>query len=184
VVRISCLKIITLLACLRIASAAQTEFPDRITGVPPVREDSASSLSADEPTGGTPNTGNLALSDRKTGILPVREDSASSLSAHETTGWKPVVHDRQDAYPPANRTVLGGPAFTVTSDGTQSVRAWLDPNTSQAWMLIADYTNGGSERFLDGLVEPDKRPLKPGTTVAAAFHILCKRGTGGPPVGQ
>jgi len=35
------------------------------------------------------------------GFQPVWEDSASSLSAHETTGWKPVVHDRQDAYPPA-----------------------------------------------------------------------------------
>ena len=44
------------------------------------------------------------LSDRNTGFLPVREDSASRLSADETTGWKPVVHDRQDAYPPANST--------------------------------------------------------------------------------
>ena len=41
-----------------------------------------------------------ALSDRNTGILPVREDSASRLSADETPGWKPVVHDRQDAYLP------------------------------------------------------------------------------------
>jgi len=47
-----------------------------------------------------PSTAILALSERKTGILPVREDSASSLSVNETTGWKPVVHDRQDAYPP------------------------------------------------------------------------------------
>ncbi len=67
----------------------------------------------------------------------------------------------------------GGPAFTVTSDGSQSVRAWLDPNTHQAWLLIAGYTNGGSERFLDGLVEPDKRPLKPGAAAAATFHISC-----------
>jgi len=35
------------------------------------------------------------------------EDIASRLSAHETTGWKPVAHDRQDAYPP--------PKFNETS---------------------------------------------------------------------
>ena len=40
------------------------------------------------------------------GVPPVTEDSASRLSAHETTGWKPVVHDRQDAYPPAKSAVL------------------------------------------------------------------------------
>ena len=28
-------------------------------------------------------------------------DCASVVSANETTGWKPVVHDRQDACPPA-----------------------------------------------------------------------------------
>ena len=131
-----------------------------------------------------PNTGSSALPDRKTGVPPVREDSASRLSADATTGGTPVGHDRRDACPPAKLTVLGGPAFTVTSDGSQSVRAWLDPDTHQAWLLIAGYTNGGSERFLDGLVEPDKRPLKPGDAIAAAFHIEYKRGTGGPPVGQ
>ena len=47
-----------------------------------------------------------ALPDRKTGFQPVREDSASSLSSHATTGWKPVVHDRQDACPPAKPTAL------------------------------------------------------------------------------
>ena len=60
-------------------------------------------------TGGPPNTISLALSDRGTGILPVREDSASRLSANETTGWKPVGQDRQDACPPAELSVLGGP---------------------------------------------------------------------------
>jgi hypothetical protein len=98
-------------------------FLDRITGVPPVMEDSASRLSAKETTGWKPvghdrqdacppatrdaaitrNTGSLAFLDRKTGVPPVMEDSASRLSAKETTGWKPVGHDRQDAYPPATR---------------------------------------------------------------------------------
>jgi len=54
---------------------------------------------------GAPNPVSLALSDRKTGILPVREDSASGLFAHETTGWKPVVHVRQDAYLPAEKSL-------------------------------------------------------------------------------
>jgi beta-galactosidase len=78
----------------------------------------------------------------------------------------------QDARATVDRASRPGPAFTITSDGTQSVRAWLDPSTRQAWLLIANYTNGGSERFLDGLVEPDKRPLKPGDAVASSFHIL------------
>ena len=60
-------------------------------------------------TGEPPNSVNLTLSDRKTGVPPVREDSASRLSSHETPGWKPVVHDRQDACPPAKLTVLDGP---------------------------------------------------------------------------
>ena len=50
--------------------------------------------------GATPTPVYLALSEQKTGILSVMEGNASRLSAHETTGWKPVVHDRQDAYPP------------------------------------------------------------------------------------
>jgi len=55
---------------------------------------------------GVPNTVNLVLTDRKTDMIPVRKDSASILSAHETPGWKPVVHDRQDAYPPVKTIVL------------------------------------------------------------------------------
>ena len=39
----------------------------------------------------------------------MREDSACRLSALETPGWKPVVHDRQDACPPARLSVLAGP---------------------------------------------------------------------------
>ena len=53
------------------------------------------------------NTVSSALSDRSTGVPPVMEDSASRLSSNATPGWKPVVHDRQDACPPADLTVLG-----------------------------------------------------------------------------
>ena len=58
--------------------------------------------------------GSLDGGDRKTGFQPVREDSASRLSANETTGLKPVGHDRQDACPPVNRTVLGEPPVKGT----------------------------------------------------------------------
>ena len=71
------------------------------------RERSTPSSAKHQAAGGPVNPVSLALSDRTTGILPVREDSASRLSAHETTGWKPVFHDRQDAYPPARLTVSG-----------------------------------------------------------------------------
>ncbi|MEI6675489.1 MAG: hypothetical protein WCO57_09955 [Verrucomicrobiota bacterium] len=57
-------------------------------------------------TGESPNPESLAPLARKTGVPPVREDSASRLSADEATGWKPVGHDRRDACPPANLTVL------------------------------------------------------------------------------
>ena len=64
-----------------------------------------------------------------------------------------------------------GPAIRFTSDGSQSVRAWRDPATRCSLLLIANYTSGGSERFLQALVAPDKRPLKPGDTVKASFQI-------------
>ncbi|MEI6605470.1 MAG: hypothetical protein WCP35_09180 [Verrucomicrobiota bacterium] len=60
--------------------ARQSPVPGRLPNVhPPIPE---------PPTGGT------------SGVTPVMEDSATRLSAHETPGWKPVVHDRQDAYLP------------------------------------------------------------------------------------
>ena len=66
------------------------------------------------PAPSTPNTVTSALSDRKTDVPSVMEDSASRLPAHETTGWKPVVHDRQDAYPPTKPTALPSPPETDT----------------------------------------------------------------------
>ena len=53
------------------------------------------------PAGPQPNAASSAPSERTTGIAPVRGDIASRLSAHDTPGRMPVVHDRQDAYPPA-----------------------------------------------------------------------------------
>jgi len=74
-----------------------------------------------------------------------------------------------------NMLQAGRPAcFWVGSEATQSVRAWLDPATKRTWLLIANFTSGGSERFLEGLVAPDQRPLKPGDSVAASFHIAAE----------
>ena len=97
---------------------------------------------ADAPAGATavdwlpgaapaPDTVDLALSERTTGVSPVMEDSASRLSAHETTGWKPVVHDRQDACPPAKSTVLAAPpppahGWDLIARAAAMERAWLE----------------------------------------------------------
>jgi ankyrin repeat protein len=83
----------------------------------------------------TDSTSPKALAEGKTGFQPVREDSASSLSAPETPGWKPVVHDRQDACPPAcddfGRTALHE---AVAAGHDEIMRALLeagaDPNAA------------------------------------------------------
>ena len=55
----------------------------------------------------TPNTVDLASKSTIFSVPPLMEDNESRLSAHETTGWKPVVHDRLEAYPPSKLTVSG-----------------------------------------------------------------------------
>ena len=61
----------------------------------------SSTVILESDAGGLSDARESAIPDRRAGNPPVMEDSASRLPAHETTGWKPVVHDRQDAYPPA-----------------------------------------------------------------------------------
>ena len=41
--------------------------------------------------------------------MPVSNINNEVAQPHETTGWKPVVHDRQDAYPPAKPTETDAP---------------------------------------------------------------------------
>ena len=72
-------------------------------------------------TGGSSETVNFTLMDRTTGVPPEMEDSESRLSALETTGWKPVVHDRQDAYPPVKLTALGGRPMARNQDMRKSL---------------------------------------------------------------
>jgi len=79
-----------------------------------------------------PNPVILALSDRNTGILPVRENNASSLSAHATTGWKPVVHDRQDACPPAASAAARLRVAVTTTVGHADLDR-LCPNRQPRW---------------------------------------------------
>lgn len=58
-------------------------------------------LTAEVVATATDDPANLARIEGKTFFQPVMEDSTSSLSANDATGWKPVIQDRQDAYPPA-----------------------------------------------------------------------------------
>ena len=54
-------------------------------------------------------------------------------------------------------------------DGKQHVRCWrTDRNVN---VLIADYSNGGSERFLRGLAKRDDRLLKPGDKIAGTARL-------------
>jgi len=71
--------------------------------------------------GGSPETVNFALMDRITGVPPEMDDSESRLSELETTGCKPVVRDRQDAYPPAKLTALGGRLMAWNQDMRKSL---------------------------------------------------------------
>ena len=102
-----------------------------------------------------------------------RENPGASPWSHDNTryGSNDFRSTKENVLTASLGTADGGSAFEMESAGAQSVRAWLEPATGRSWLLIAGYTNGGAERFLDGLVEPDKRPLKPGDTVASSFRL-------------
>ena len=91
--------LVALIRSLRVPARTAAARADAALGDP--RASTAAALSlAKGGTGSPPVPGSSTPSAGKTGVPPVMEDSASRLSAHETTGWKPVIQDRQDAYPP------------------------------------------------------------------------------------
>ena len=102
-----------------------------------------------------------------------RDNPGNSPWAHDNTryGSNDFRSTKENIISASLEQSGGGPAFAITSDGSQAIRPWLDPANRDSWLLVAGYTNGGSERFLQGLSAPDKRPLKPGDTVSASFHI-------------
>ncbi len=63
-----------------------------------------------------------------------------------------------------------GHGITVEGHGTQHIRCWR--NDSGVHVLIADYSNGGSEPFLGGLTKADERPLKPGDKITGTIQLI------------
>jgi hypothetical protein len=68
-------------------------------------------------------------------------------------------------------TVLdaAGHGLAIDGQGRQHVRCWRDD--AGVHVLVADYSNGGSERFLQGLVKGDQRPLKAGDVVQGVVRV-------------
>ena len=65
-----------------------------------------------------------------------------------------------------------GNGVTIEGAGTQHLRAWKD--AKGVHFLVADYSNGGSERFLRGLVGKEDRPLKPGNKITGTVKLRVK----------
>lgn len=62
-----------------------------------------------------------------------------------------------------------GAGVAIDGGGTQHLRAWRD--STGVHFLVADYSNGGSERFLRGLARKDDRPLKLGDKVSGTVRL-------------
>jgi hypothetical protein len=67
----------------------------------------------------------------------------------------------------------GSERVMAVSDGTQSVRCWVDGNKTN--MLIADYSNMGAEGFFRGHAEQIDRPLKPGDSISGSVMLRFTR---------
>ena len=66
-------------------------------------------------------------------------------------------------------TDAAGRGIAIDGGGLQHVRCWRTADAVN--VLVADYSNGGSERFLRGLASKDDRPLKPGDTVRGVVRL-------------
>ena len=64
----------------------------------------------------------------------------------------------------------GTEKVSVNSDGSQSIRCWLDTGCTR--MLVADYSNMGSERFFRSHAAQVDRPLKPGDVISGTVKLL------------
>lgn len=65
---------------------------------------------------------------------------------------------------------LNGAKICIFSDGTQHSRAWKDNDAIK--LLIADYNNGGNDRFLVSHAEKQYKKLNPGDKVCGSVQIL------------
>lgn len=70
----------------------------------------------------------------------------------------------------ANLKSKDGNSVTVVSDGTQSVRPWIEKEVVR--LLIADYNNPGRENFLIPHAEKWYRPLKRGDKIEGVIKLV------------
>jgi len=87
---------------------------------------------------------------------------ANQLGTNDFRSSKHKIHD-------ASLTNANGAGVMVQSDGSQTVRAFLDGN--RVGLLVADYSNSGGERFLSSHYESERRPLGPDSVVAGSVHL-------------
>lgn len=66
-------------------------------------------------------------------------------------------------------TDANGNGLLIDGKGKQHVRCWKKDN--EVSFLIANYSNGGSERFLRGLAGKDDRPLSVGDKISGNINI-------------
>ncbi|MCX6926190.1 MAG: hypothetical protein NT154_23730 [Verrucomicrobia bacterium] len=62
-----------------------------------------------------------------------------------------------------------GHGLQIDVQGEQHVRCWR--TDAAVNVLVADYSNGGSERFLRRLASPDDRPLKVGDKITGTIRL-------------
>jgi len=63
-----------------------------------------------------------------------------------------------------------GRGVTIDGRATQHVRCWLTAEAVN--FIVADYSNGGSEKFLHGFVKKEERPLKAGNKVEGVIRLF------------
>lgn len=69
----------------------------------------------------------------------------------------------------ASVTDRSGKGIAIEGDGKQHIRCWRTDKDVN--VLVADYSNGGAEKFLRGLANEDDRPLKVGDNVSGKIVI-------------
>ena len=69
----------------------------------------------------------------------------------------------------ATLTDAAGHGIRIDGRGKQHVRCWRTDDAVH--VLVADYSNGGSEGFLRGLAAEDDHPLKPGDKITGTVRI-------------